>query len=135
MGASDGALSREALLDNVVAAAFGNASAGPTAAKVFQHLSSRGGASHRERIAAEVAALGSGQLSTPDLDKLPYTDAGVSHSPSPTIGALINMIASCLALSERPWSQRQTSFSYDLGCCFEAFPLNVMAGLLKSVKL
>jgi hypothetical protein len=62
------------LLDNVIAAAFGNASAGPTAAKAFQHLA--GDANAREKAIAEVAALGDRQLSMADLDRLPYTDAG-----------------------------------------------------------
>jgi hypothetical protein len=35
---ADERLTEAQIIDNVIAAAFGNASAGPTAAKAFQHL-------------------------------------------------------------------------------------------------
>lgn len=35
---ADERLTETQIIDNVIAAAFGNASAGPTAAKAFQHL-------------------------------------------------------------------------------------------------
>ncbi len=70
-------LLRAQVVDNVVAAAFGNASAGPTAAKLFQHLS--GSSRARDLMRAELAAHAAEGPLTPDvLDKLTYTDAGES---------------------------------------------------------
>ena len=74
-------LPRAQVVDNVVAAAFGNASAGPTAAKLFQHLS--GSSSAREFMRAELAAHAPDGALTPDvLDKLTYIDAGTCSAPT-----------------------------------------------------
>ncbi|CAL8466560.1 g6096 [Coccomyxa elongata] len=77
-GLPGSALPRAQLVDNVVAAAFGNASTGPTAAKLFQHLSGSSGA--RELMRAELAVHAAEGPLTPDkLDKLTYTDAVVQE--------------------------------------------------------
>jgi hypothetical protein len=50
-------LSDDVITDNMVAAAFGNASAGPTAAKLLQHLSASD-TTLRERLRNELALQG-----------------------------------------------------------------------------
>lgn len=73
---SGGSLNRHQLTDNIIAAAFGNASAGPTAAKIFQYLAA--GSRARGLVSAELAAHAPhGPLTLAVLDKLPYTNAGV----------------------------------------------------------
>lgn len=74
-GLPNSTLPRAQVIDNVIAAAFGNASAGPTAAKLFQHLS--GSSRARELMRAELAVHAADGPLRPDvLDKLTYTDAG-----------------------------------------------------------
>ncbi len=72
-------LSNDHIIDNTFAAAFGNASAGPTAAKILQYLGA--GSRARELVSAELAARGSrGPLTAADLDSLPYTSAGARRT-------------------------------------------------------
>lgn len=64
------------IIDNIIAAAFGNASAGPTAVKVLQHLSAGAGAPARQALQAELRSLGEGPLEAAMLQQLPFATAG-----------------------------------------------------------
>ena len=64
------------IVDNIIAAAFGNASEGPTAAKVLQHLSAGAGTPVREALQAELQSAGEGPLDAAALQQLPFASAG-----------------------------------------------------------
>ena len=64
-------LSDDVIVDNIIAAAFGNASAGPTAAKLLQHLSAADRQEDWERLRAELASQGEDPM-----QKLPISNAG-----------------------------------------------------------
>ena len=77
-------LSEDVIVDNMIAAAFGNASAGPTAAKLLCHLAAglatAAPDSWVERLHAELTSQGQAP------QKLPVTDAGAltpQSSPGP----------------------------------------------------